>query len=318
MTMEPYPFIREIRSPISKQMLAPLDHRCRVVQFHSPLSDADLKLLSEFMRAYPNTTLRVYGHETTEHLDFLKSFPFIKNFQVDVWTIKNLSGLLYLPSTLGYLGLGETKSKTHSLKVLDRFQHLKELFLEGHTKDFESIGSLTSLERLTLRSITLADLSSLKPLKQLWWLGIKLGSTRNLSLLPEIGRLKYLELWMIRGLSDIQVISRLESLQYLFLQTLKHVRALPSFRQLGHLRRVHLEAMSGLTDLSPLREAAALEELLVVDASHMKPSDFACLSGYPTLKRATIGLGSDRKNHAVRDYLPLPPIKTLKDGFDFR
>jgi hypothetical protein len=270
------------------------------------------------MQAYPNVSLRVYGHETTENLDFLKFFPFIKNFQVDVWTIKNLDGLSYLPSTLEYLGVGETKSKSHSLKVLSRFQHLKELFLEGHTKDFEGIGRLTSLEQLTLRSITLTDLSSLKPLKALWWLGVKLGGTRDLSLLPEIGKLKYLELWMIRGLSDIQVISQLESLQYLFLQTLKHVRALPSFRQLGHLRRVHLEAMSGLTDLSALREALALEELLVVDASHMKPSDFACLSGHLTLKRASIGLGSDRKNRAVREFLPLPPTETLKGGFDFK
>jgi hypothetical protein len=318
--MESYPFIRQVRSPISKEMLAPLDPRCRVVQFCSPLSESDFLRLSELMRAHPQVPLRTYGHETVEQFDleFLKLFPFLRNFQVDVWTLKSLDGLAYLPSNLQFLGLGATKSKVISLRILKRFPDLEELFLEGQTKDFEAVSGLTKLQRLTLRSISLPDLSTLRPLEHLWWLAIKLGGTRNLSLLPEIGRLKYLELWLIRGLSDLQAIADVESLQYLFLQSLKQVRALPSCKRLTALRRVHVEAMSGLRDLAPLREATALEELLVVDARHMDPSDFASLAGHPTLKRATMGLGSDKKNRLVREYLPLLPMQDLKGGFEFR
>jgi hypothetical protein len=47
-------------------------------------------------------------------------------------------------------------------------------------------GNFTSL---TLRSITLPDLSLLLPLSQLRALDIKLGGTRDLTLLPQIGAL---------------------------------------------------------------------------------------------------------------------------------
>ena len=43
----------------------------------------------------------------------------------------------------------------------------------------------------------------LLPLTRLLSLDIKLGGTTNLGLLPRIGRLRYLELWLIRGLADI-------------------------------------------------------------------------------------------------------------------
>ena len=36
-----YPFIREIKSPVTKDQLIPLDEKCRVIQFSSPLTDTD-------------------------------------------------------------------------------------------------------------------------------------------------------------------------------------------------------------------------------------------------------------------------------------
>ena len=62
---------------------------------------------------------------------------------------------------------------------------------------------MTSLEELTLGSITLPDLVLLLPLENLLALDIKLGGTSDLALLPRVGQLRYVELWMIKGLSDI-------------------------------------------------------------------------------------------------------------------
>ena len=59
------------------------------------------------------------------------------------------------------------------------------------------------LTSLTLRSITLPDLAQLQPLAQLRALDIKLSGTRDLTLLPAIGQLEYVELWVIRGFSDL-------------------------------------------------------------------------------------------------------------------
>jgi internalin A len=315
--MEDYPFIREFRSPLTRGQLRPLDPRCQVVQFSEPLSDSDLKRIAEFLRDYPAVTFRVYGQYSGGcDLEFLRYFDFVRNFQVDVFDLKDFSGINYLPPDLEYLGLGQTRVK-HSLKFLERFTSLKELFIESHKKNIEIISQLTMLENLTLRSITLPDLSILKPLKQLLFLFLKLGGIKDLRLLPEIGKLRYLEIWRVRGLTDLDVISSIPTLQYLFLQTLKGVTKLPSLQPLSLLRRVHIETMKGLNDLSSVAEAPGLEELLVVDMPHLKPEALRPFVGHPTLKRATVGLGSIKKNDAVQKLLGLPHVVTGKADFDF-
>ena len=50
-------------------------------------------------------------------------------------------------------------------------------------------------------------------------------------LLPRVGELRYLELWMIRGLTDVTAVGRIPSLRALFLQALRQVEALPDFRR---------------------------------------------------------------------------------------
>jgi hypothetical protein len=41
------PTIREVASPPTRRMLRPLAPRCEIVQFSSPLSDADHRALSD-------------------------------------------------------------------------------------------------------------------------------------------------------------------------------------------------------------------------------------------------------------------------------
>jgi hypothetical protein len=73
----------------------------------------------------------------------------------------------------------------------------------GQSKNLDVVSGLTLLEELTLRSITLPDLSLLLPLPRLLSLELKLGGAKDLSLLPRIGQLRYLELWLVKGLSDL-------------------------------------------------------------------------------------------------------------------
>lgn len=77
---------------------------------------------------------------------------------------------------------------------------------------------------------------------------------------------------------------------------------------LSELRRVHLETMKGLSDLSSVAAAPVLEELLVLDMGHLHPEAFQPFVGHPRLRAATIGLGSTRKNAAVKHLLPLPEV----------
>ena len=54
------PWRREVASPLTDEMLRPLDPRCEVVQFREPLSDADYQTLADWLRDYPTVTLRAY------------------------------------------------------------------------------------------------------------------------------------------------------------------------------------------------------------------------------------------------------------------
>jgi hypothetical protein len=312
-----YPFIREIKSPVTPEQLSPLDERCHVVQFASPLTDIDHANLAKFLRNYPNVPLRIYGHynKPVSDLGFLCYYNFLKGFQADVYLLESVEGVEFLPNSLTFFGFGQTKSKKLSLSFLRRFEQLRDLYLESHTKDIEVISNLSRLEQLTLRSISLSDLALLLPLKNLWSLDIKLGGTKDLRLLPQVGKLKYLELWMIRGLQDVNVVGEVVTLQNLFLQALKNVTALPSFRNLRSLRRVTLDTMKGINDLSPVADAPALEELFVVAANQLKPDDFKPFVGHPTLKSATIGLCSVRKNEQAQKLLGLPKCEGFKSKF---
>jgi hypothetical protein len=314
MAFESYPFIRQVESPLTPKMLQPLDPRCLVVQFGAPLQERDYIELSRFVAAYPSVNFRAYSHGDFHDLEFLRHFPFVRNFQADLWSLDNWDGLRYLPADLKFLGLGATK-KTLSLEILSRFADLKELFLEGHHKDIGVVADLKRLEDLTLRSITLPDLSLLVGLERLWSLDIKLGGTKNLALLPQLKSLKYLELWMVKGLDDVSPIASTISLQSLFLQALRRVEVLPALDALVHLRRVGIETMKGLKDLRPLAATPFLEEFSAVDMGHLQPEDFRCFVGHPTLKYLNGTLGSLKKNNAMKAMFPglksgqLPPFQ---------
>ena len=105
-------------------------------------------------------------------------------------------------------------------------------------------------------------------------------------------RIKYLELWQIRGLKDISVISTMHGLQYLFLQSLPHIASLPDFSNLR---------AKGLKDIRGLAKAPALEELMHCSAQGMEPTHYADLLKSKTLKRISVGFGSTKKNKELFD-----------------
>jgi hypothetical protein len=189
-TVEP---VREVSAPLRPSDLTPLPPDCHTVQFSSRLSDGDMRLLADFLAGYPDVRLRVYGDYggSIVNLDFLRYFPHPRRFSVDeLFHLGDLDGIGHLSDGLEELTIGATRSRRFSLRALSRFHHLRTLYLERQQKDIEALGHLTALEDLTLRSITLPDLSALLPLERLRSHDIKLGGTSDLGLLPRIGRLE--------------------------------------------------------------------------------------------------------------------------------
>ena len=304
------------------------DRELRVLQTAESVDEGTaLRLNDAFYSQRPDVQFRVYGSYSSPcDLSFLSlmsnvqdlaadclhnasgieaivSIPTIRRLRIGIWNLEDLGFLSDVSDEVESLFIGTTRSKKPDLAPLTRFSGLRTIYLEGQRKNIDVLSQLGELEKIVLRSITVPDLDFLRPLDKLWSLDIKLGGTTNFAAIESMARLKYFELWQVRGLSDIGVISTLTGLQHLFLQSLKNVRALPDLRQLVNLRRITLETMKGLGDVSALRDAPALSEYLHIAANNLQPEDYVPLLENATVKKIRIGFGSKRKNERFKTML---------------
>lgn len=260
-------------------------------------------------------------HEGTG-IESVAALPNLESLSIGIFNLNDLSFLNDIVPSIINLSLGATRSKKPDLQPLARFKSLRKISIEGHSKNIEVLGELKKLEDVTLRSVTTPSVEFLAHLPRLWSLDIKLGGTNNLSALKDNSTLKYLELWHVSGLKDISVVSTLRSLQFLFLQALGNIRAIPDLSRLKHLRRVYLEELRGLTDVSGLATAPALEEFSHVAAKRQVPTDYLTVLKSTTLKRAGVGFGSLGKNREfekLRDEAGVGPYAySYLEQFKFR
>jgi hypothetical protein len=280
------------------------------VQFSEELAPHEHEQLAGLLADHPHAYLRAFcffGQSEIRSLDFLEHYRALTGFHADLYDLKDFGGLRHLPRNVRYVGLGKSKYNVVDLRVLAKLDGLEDLDLEGQTNGLgDVLASGRSLRRLALRSVTLPDLDPLRPLKALECFELRLGGTRDLALLPQIGRLQYLEIWMVSGLADLSSLAALTSLEELFLQSLARVKSLPDLSGLERLKRVHLESMKGLADLGPIAKAPALEVLQLIAMNHLKPEALRPFVGHPALRQCRIGLGSLRRNAAAYELLGFP------------
>jgi hypothetical protein len=318
-----HPAILEFDEAVTPRDLEELarDPRVRVLQRSSPVSEAVWDCVNAHFFAHrPDVQLRVYGHYWSEcDLSFATRMTNVRRFAADCLTsATNVECIAAIPNlemlSLGIfeltdfrvledvsrglteLSLGATRSKKPDLAPLARFRSLRKLFLEGQSKNIEVLSGLRELSDLTLRSITTPDLRYLAPLTNLWSLDIKLGGIRSFTGIEGKASIKYLELWQIRGLSDVRIVAALPGLQNLFLQSLPQVTRFPSLRDAAHLRRVLLINMKGLSDFSGLEWAPALEEFGLAEGSAQEPEQLLPVLRNRSVRRVRAHFGSERQN----------------------
>lgn len=220
-------------------------------------------------------------------------------------SLASIEGLRCLSPVSSTVGIGQTKKRL-SLGPLAHFADLRLLSFEGQTKDKE-VGLIPrQLAEHDPAINHFAGPFDSAPAEQPRAFALKLGGTRNLVLLPETGRIEYLEIRMVRALEDLSPIARLQNLQYLCLQSLKHVTALPDLLDLVELETVWLQTMKGLTDLTPLPSAPSLRRLALCEMAHLQPADVGVLAQHSSLRQSMANLGSFRKNETVARLVPLP------------
>ena len=93
-------------------------------------------------------------------------------------------------------------------------------------------------------------------------------------------------------------------LEILLLEGMREVERLPDFAKQRVLRRIYLNRLRSLTDVSPLLTAGHLEDL-IMEESEMDAERIGPLVSHPTLKHARIGTKSVKKNAAIEKVLGL-------------
>ncbi len=303
-----------------------LDAPLKVIQCSSPVDPDTWELLNEilFVRR-PDIQLRLYGfYSSVCDLSFLAKVSNVRRFAADclrdavgiehlsclvhldelsvgVYSLESFDFLNLIPDGIKSLSLDATKSKKPRLDVLARFSSLRQLYLEGQQQGIEVLSGLSTLEDITLRSVSTKNLDYVSGLPRLWSLDIKLGGIQDFSAIEGKESIKYLELWQIRGLSDISFISSLTGLQFLFLQSLRNVTKIRDLSGLSKLRRFYLENMKSLRDVTAIAQAPALEEFLHVSAQNIPPEKYRDLLQMATLKSVLVGFGSRKKNRDFAD-----------------
>ncbi len=276
----------------------------------------------------PDIRLRVFGGARLD-LSFLESLPHLQRLRIEVHerldnvtALTGLKGLTeldlslpisvesnlltHLPSTLKSLALRPDAGKASRLELepLLQMKALTSLEIEAYELKLGVIlPGLESLQRLSLRSIkNLSSLSAVAGLARLQSVRMLLCSTHNLDALLELPKLRHLVLWRLAKLGGVELISKLQALEALSLETLPSVKAFPVAKHLGELRVVKLAAMKNMRDFSALRHAPALEEFVFQSADQQRPEDFVPVLRNSHLRRGGFGF---QKRGDVREMTEL-------------
>ena len=315
----------EFSSSVTEKDFRELAHResLRVLQCSNHFREEVWKLANEvFFSTRPDVELRVYGHYASGcNLGFARLLPNVRRFAADcllsatgvdaiaelhslesltigIHDLTDFSILGRVSPKLKTLGLGATQSKKLSLAPLSRFRSLHVLYIEGHTRDIQVLSHLKELQQVTLRSVTTEDLSYLKPLRKLWSLEIKLGGIRSFAGIEENESIKYLELWQVRKLGNVDVVGSLHGMQNLSLQSLPNVNSLPELGANRVLRRIYIENLKGLRNFAKLESAPALEEFMLVDGRSQVPQQLLPVLRNHSVHKVCASFGSNVKNNA--------------------
>ena len=247
--------------------------------------------------------------------------------------VRNLPNLRRLSWFFGEVDNFEPLRHLHNLESLE-LNTIRGPF-DG-TLDFSALGSLPSLERLTLEGSHITDLSALGGLSKLRFLdvadtelqsltGIELlrglkelrtEQIRNLADLSPLAALSELEILNVSNMdvSDLSPIAGLTNLQELDARGYAGVSDLAPLANLSNLRKLDIRIDDSLHDLGHLRGLSSLEELVVRGSGTAKIRDLSPLSKLSCLRRLKMdgtNTGHQKLPNEEEGLVSIPPLSCL-------
>ena len=211
---------------------------------------------------HPRLDLRITlnGYGAFDDLAFLEHLPHLRGLRVDGGHALDLSPIRRFVAldSLGVGGLGT------SLRPLEGYASLKDLFVHERIKDLETIGTLHNLRALTIGGKSPTDLGFLVPLRKLRSIAFQLVAPRRFADLCELPALTELRVWRARMLDAraLTPINQIARLQKLVLSELPRITSLGWLRS-KTLRTLVLDEMTGLRSVKALAGLPALRRLIL-------------------------------------------------------
>lgn len=244
-----FPVIQYCEPVYNSQLLKQVDDLCLKygakleVRFYGHYSGAfDATWLSDIPNVVNLSIDCLSDIENIEHLYHLKNVE-VLSFGVFEFSDKGFLSQLQLAG-LQELRISDNRKKNFDLKHLENATSLRELCVVGHTKNIESIKSISSLKQLKLSQI---------------------NRKVSLEFLNETLALEELEI-LLGGRDDIDELS-IPTLKTLRILRVRGFEKLPSFAKFPNLECLHIEDQTKLEfiDLSEV----GLKCLLIDNCKHL-------------------------------------------------
>ena len=264
-----------------------------IIQFSGDTySESTLRKLNELAKIYKNRIeIRFYGHYGSSFdISTLKQVRNVSNLSIDCLmnasNFEELKGLHFLnrlsigvyntlpedilsyPSleNLESLTITESKQRKLNLSHLSKFHRLQNLYLVGHTRFIETVGLLSSLQKLGLSQIgnkqKLHFINSLDGLKKLT---VILGGRENLHEILNQS-IEELEVIRVRGISDLNT-GNFPGLKRLLIEDQIRLTELSFCKENKRLQSIFIGNCKELVLLSGLSKLAYLERLNIYQTS---------------------------------------------------
>lgn len=200
-----------------------------------------------------------------------------------------------------------------SLKFLNHFTHLEAISIYGISRDISVLAELPNLRSVALCSLSTKDVSFLNELEHLEELWIQGSRFKDWDSLRALTTVKAITLFGLRG-DDFGFLSDMKALQVVHFMNCSQLKTIPDFSKLTRLRRLVLDTVNGLEDISGLAGASSLEDLIVMGAKSLPPEAFDCLVEHPTLHRILPGIGLIGSKR-YKDLIARLPERLIMNGF---
>lgn len=270
-----------------------------------------------------NLCVRFYGHyETGLDCAVLEYLPDVKTLYLDCLNsvinfaeLRNLNSLENLNigiykldekdflswdnlNMVSSLSLSETQKNDFDLKYLAQYRNLASLFLSGHTKSIDIIGSTSRLSELTLSIPSKAPIGFVNQLSELKKLRLVLGGRANLDEIHTFG-IEELEIVRVRGFSSFDNISEFVKLKSLLLEDQIQIEKISFIKELPRLDDLRILNCKKLVQLDGVRYLPVLHQLQI-SRTAIKFLDFTSQDLPKSLKVLGFNTGRPTENRGIK------------------